>query len=79
VRQIGRGLDPYAVQANVVLTADLPEAAPELDGTVLIEDPGTGTLNLVLYGNGIRIRINGGTVMVSTGTLTISGSAVTVT
>lgn len=77
--QVGKGLDRYIAHANVVATADLPEASTAMNGTILIEDPGAGTLNLVVYGNGIRVRINGGDVMVTNGTLTITGSAVTVT
>jgi len=79
VLQVGKGLDPYVAQGNVVLTADLPEPSSALDGTMLIEDAGNGTLNLIIYGHGLRIRINGGTVSVTNGTLTVSGSAVTVT
>lgn len=45
----------------VVLTANLPAAGAVEDGSLLIEDGGAGNRNLILYSNGERYRIDGGT------------------
>jgi len=45
---------------EVVATADLPAAAAENDGRVVVEDAGAGDRNLVIYGGGERFRIDGG-------------------
>jgi len=45
---------------SVVLTASLPAAAAAEDGTILIEDGGTGDRNLIVYAGGERFRIDGG-------------------
>ena len=41
-------------------TAALPAAATAMDGTILIEDNGTGDRNLITYQGGQRFRIDGG-------------------
>lgn len=46
---------------GVIATASLPSGNANLDGTVLIEDGGAGTKNLIIYGGGQRFRISGGT------------------
>jgi hypothetical protein len=47
-------------QQPVVATASLPAAAAVMDGTILIEDNGTGDRNLIIYAGGQRFRIDGG-------------------
>jgi hypothetical protein len=83
VRQIGRGLDRYTTKANVVLTADLPDGDANLDGTILIEDAGSGIVKLVLYANGTHITFmstpSGAGIMVTTGNLTVTTGSVIVT
>ncbi len=49
-----------ALGTRVVATADLPAASSDMDGTMIIEDAGTGDRNLILYAGGERFRINGG-------------------
>jgi hypothetical protein len=44
----------------VVATANLPAAGADEDGSLLIEDNGTGDRNLILYAGGQRFRIDGG-------------------
>ena len=44
-----------------VATGSLPAAAAGMDGVVLIEDAGSGDQNLVVYSDGQRFRIDGGT------------------
>lgn len=44
-----------------VATADLPSGAAALNGVVLIEDGGSGDQNLIVYADGQRFRIDGGT------------------
>ena len=44
----------------VVLTAKLPVASNLMDGRILIEDAGSGDINLILYAHGQRYRIDGG-------------------
>lgn len=44
----------------VVATASLPAAAAAEDGSILIEDNGTGDRNLIIYSGGQRFRIDGG-------------------
>ena len=44
----------------VVATASLPAAATDMDGRIVIEFAGAGDVNLVLYYNGQRFRIDGG-------------------
>jgi hypothetical protein len=46
---------------QVVLTASLPAASTAMNGTVVIEDAGTGDRNLIVYAGGQRFRIDGGT------------------
>ncbi len=48
------------LKLEVVLTANLPAAAAAKDGTILIEDGGTGDGNLIIYMGGERFRIDGG-------------------
>jgi len=45
----------------VVATASLPAASADMNGTVLIEDAGSGNRNIILYAGGERFRIDGGT------------------
>lgn len=42
-------------------TAQLPPAGTVNNGLVVLEDGGVGDGNLVIYVNGLRYRINGGT------------------
>ena len=44
----------------VIATASLPAASASLNGTIIIEDAGTGDRNLVVYAGGQRFRIDGG-------------------
>ena len=44
----------------VIATASLPAASAALDGTIVIEDNGAGDQNLIIYSNGERYRIDGG-------------------
>ena len=46
--------------APIVLTANLPAASEAMNGRILIEDAGSGDINLILYAHGERYRINGG-------------------
>jgi hypothetical protein len=41
-------------------TGNLPERGALQDGTILIEDAGSGRCNLVLYKGGERFRFSGG-------------------
>lgn len=47
----------------VVPTASLPAASAGMDGTILIEDAGTGDCNLIVYAGGQRFRIDGGSAV----------------
>lgn len=51
----------YAINnaTPVTLTANLPAGSTEMDGQILIEEAAGPTLNLIIYGAGIRARING--------------------
>ena len=44
----------------VIATASLPAAAAALNGTIIIEDGGTGDRNIIVYAGGQRFRIDGG-------------------
>lgn len=44
----------------VVTTANLPAASASMDARIVIEDGGTGDINLIIYARGERYRINGG-------------------
>jgi len=44
----------------VVATADLPLAGSDMDGRIVIEDGGSGNVNLILYARQQRFRIDGG-------------------
>ena len=44
----------------VIATASLPAAAAALNGTIIIEDNGTGDRNLIIFAGGQRFRIDGG-------------------
>lgn len=57
---LGNSTYPWRVYHEVVATASLPAAAAAMDGTVLIEDAGTGDRNLIIYAGGERFRLDGG-------------------
>ncbi len=48
------------VHIPVIATASLPAAAAAEDGSIVIEDNGTGDRNLIIYAGGQRFRIDGG-------------------
>lgn len=45
---------------RTVATASLPAAGASMNGTILLENAGAGTQNLILYASGERHRISGG-------------------
>lgn len=50
----------YAKTIPLVQRADLASAATAMDGTVVIDDNGSGDRNIVFYAGGQRFRIDGG-------------------
>jgi len=48
------------VHMPIVATGSLPAAGAVEDGSVLIEDNGTGNRNLIIYAGGQRFRLDGG-------------------
>lgn len=44
----------------IVATSDLPAASAAMNGTILIEDNGTGDRNIIIYVGSQRFRIDGG-------------------
>lgn len=44
----------------IVATSDLPAASTAMNGTILIEDNGTGNRNIIIYAGSQRFRIDGG-------------------
>jgi len=60
VTQLGRAVAPVEMQIPIVAQANLPAAGASNNGLILIEDPGAGSCNVVIYARGQRFRINGG-------------------
>jgi hypothetical protein len=48
------------VKIPVTATASLPTGAAGENGRIAIEDAGAGDINLVIYANGQKFRIDGG-------------------
>lgn len=48
-------------QVDVILSSNLPAAATSNDGRILIESAGFGDQNLIIYSQGGRYRLDGGT------------------
>ncbi len=59
-QKLGDSTHQWQVYTEVIATASLPAAASAMDGTVLIEDAGTGDRNLILYAGAQRFRVDGG-------------------
>ena len=73
VNTLSTGIAPFVVSSrtpvvnlrvegvDIVATGSLPAAGASQDGKVIIENVGAGDQNLIIYSNGQRFRINGGT------------------
>ena len=47
----------------ILATADLPAAGAAQNGLAILEDAGSGNVNLIIYGHAQRFRIDGGSAI----------------